>query len=269
MKRNIALLLFCFVPYSVWSVDNLRQMDIRSLAIGGGGATESSLFNPSLVTLSTKKSIHISYVNQYALKELSTIRASFIYPNEQLPMAVDICSFGYDAYRESMIRWSVGKQLNDRWRIGVSIQYSFLQTELVENIPKVLSTDIGALYSPVDKLLIGMLIMNFPSVKLSSYTSEINNFISYSVLLSFQWRVINSLLIVGTTESNREDVLSGSIGIEYAPFNHFHIRVGIKANPVLPTFGIGYRFSRFTLDLTAIYHPMLGLSTGLGFCYSF
>lgn len=269
MKLSIALLLLCLVPCSIQAVDNLRQADMRSLAMGEGGVTESILFNPALVVLSTRKMIHAAYFNRYALKELGTVHAGFIYPNQQLPTAVDICSFGYDEYRESMIRLSVGKRLHDKWGIGVSIQYSFLQTKWMDEVPKALSTDIGLLYCPVDKLLIGMLIMNFPVVKLSRYSTEINEFIDYSVRIGFQWKVINTLLIVGSVESNREDVLTGSMGMEYIPFSHFYLRAGIKANPLLPTFGVGYRFSRFTMDVAAVYHPVLGMSTGLGFSYSF
>ena len=94
-------------------------------------------------------------------------------------------------------------------------------------------------------------------------------FTSYSVQIGFQWEIINRLLIVGTIESNKEHMWMGNAGIEYAPFKNFHIRAGVQTTPLLPTLGIGYRLTGFTVDVATIYHPVLGVSTGLGLSYSF
>ena len=91
----------------------------------------------------------------------------------------------------------------------------------------------------------------------------------YSVQIGFQWEIINRLLIVGTIESNKEHTWMGNAGIEYAPFKNFHIRAGVQTTPLLSTLGIGYRLTGFTVDVATIYHPVLGVSTGLGLSYSF
>ena len=114
-----------------------------------------------------------------------------------------------------------------------------------------------------------MLIMNFPSIGIHKYTTEIKYFTGYSVQIGFQWEIINSLLIVGTIESNKEHTWMGNAGIEYAPFKNFHIRAGVQTTPLLSTLGIGYRLIGFTVDVATIYHPVLGVSTGLGLSYSF
>lgn len=258
-----------FVSVNIHAVDNLRIPDIRSLGMGGNGVTQSVLFNPALVDLHTDKIVHFEYFNRYGVKELGTLGIGFVYPNPLLSVGVDISSFGYDQYRETLFRLSVGKQLNDRWRIGVGFQYKMLQTELSEEVPKQLSTDIGILFTPVDKLLIGMLIMNFPSIDIHKYTTEIKCFTGYSVQIGFQWKIINSLLIVGTFESNKEHTWIGNMGIEYVPFRNFRLRAGVQTAPLLPAVGIGYCLSGFTIDVATVYHPVLGASTGLGLSYSF
>ena len=79
--------------------------------------------------------------------------------------------------------------------------------------------------------------------------------------------IINRLLIVGTIESNKEHMWMGNAGIEYAR-SKLHIRRGTDYS-LLPTLGIGYRLTGFTVDVATIYHPVLGVSTGLGLSYSF
>lgn len=268
MKLLILFLLLGVSP-CLYAVNNLRLPDMRSIGMGECGVTQSFLFNPALISHVRYKSIDINYFNRYGLKELGTINLSFSYPNNYLPIGVTISSFGYDQYRESMFRLFLGKSLNEKWSIGVSIQYSIIQTERMEEYPQYLSTDVGIVYSPVEKLLIGMLIMDFPSVAIKKENIETESFIGYSLQIGFQWEVINNLLIVGNAETNKYTTLTGSAGLEYKLYKHFYVRAGMKATPLLPTMGVGYGFSGFTIDVATVYHTVLGVSTGIGLRYSF
>ena len=241
----------------VHGVDNLRLPDVRSVGMGGNVATQSILFNPALIVDKDKKSIHLEYFTRYMLKELGTMSGSFYYPNQLLSVGVDISVFGFDKYREMMVRVLGGKRLGDQWALGLGVHYSFLQTDLLENTRSRLSTDLGITFSPIDKLLIGMLIMNLPSVSIGDKD------------ISFQWEIINSLLITGSAGTENENLVVGNLGLEYTAFNSFFIRAGIQTAPLLPSLGIGYNFSCFTIDVASIYHPILGMSTGLGLSFSF
>ena len=243
----------------VHGVDNLRLPDVRSVGMGGNVATQSILFNPALIVDKEKKSIHLEYFNRYMLKELGTMSGSFYYPNQLLSVGVDISVFGFDKYREMMVRVLGGKRLGDQWALGLGVHYSFLQTDLLENTRSRLSTDLGITFSPIDKLLIGMLIMNLPSVSIGDKEIQI----------SFQWEIINSLLITGSAGTENENLVVGNFGLEYTAFDSFFIRAGIQTAPLLPSLGISYNFSCFTIDVASIYHPILGMSTGLGLSFSF
>lgn len=268
MKLLILSLLSGVFP-CLYAVNNLRLPDMRSVGMGECGITQSFLFNPALIGRESSKSLDINYFNRYGLKELGVMNLLFSYPATFLPIGVNISSFGYDRYRESMFRIFLGKSLNEKWNIGISIQYSIIQTELTEEYPQYLSTDIGIIYSPVEKLLIGMLIMDLPSVAIKKEDIDTNYFMSYSIQIGFQWEVINSLLIVGNLETNKQTTLTGCTGLEYQLYKQFYVRAGIKATPLLPTIGVGYRFSCFSVDVATVYHPVLGISTGIGLKYSF
>ena len=121
--KSISLFVLFWASINIHAVDNLRIPDIRSLGMGGNGVTQSVLFNPALVALNTDKVLHLEYFNRYGVKELGTVGIGFVYPNPSLSAGVDISSFGYDQYRETLFRLSVGKQLNGRWRIGIGFQY--------------------------------------------------------------------------------------------------------------------------------------------------
>ena len=269
MKFFLILWIAVSTPFYSFASDHFRLPDIRALSIGGNGVTQSVLFNPALVVQQTYKHVSVDYFNKYGLKELGTMGLNFIYPNTFLPIGFQLSSFGYDDYRSTMFRLSVGKALNKRWKVGIAFQCALLQTELIEETPKQFSTDLGILYIPVDNLLIGMLIMNFPTFSMKNQNFDFKSIMDYIVQIGFQWRVINNLLIAGTLENNKYHVLIGNFGIEYTLFDNFHLRVGIQTAPLLPSFGIGYSISAFTLNVATQIHSVLGVSMGIGLSYSF
>ena len=269
--RNLFVIFFfaCVFCGSSKATDNLRIPDIRTLGMGGIGTAHSALFNPALLALRTKRELRIDYYNRYSIKELATISGGLCVPNTILPFGLHITSFGYDAYRESIFRLSAGKQLNETIALGIGLQYGLLQSELFETTASRLSTDIGVAFRIVDNLLITASAINFPSVELNSEDIDSERITSWMVGLGMNWFVLDNLLITGGMMRNEETSFGASIGIEYQPFSDFHLRAGLQSAPFRPSLGIGYRFAMLTADIVMIYHPILGVSTGLGLSYSF
>ncbi len=269
MKRVLCLMLFSSLFFSLAAIDNLRLPDMRSLALGSNGVTQSVFHNPALLALSTGKSFHFDYFNRYGLKELGTMNGSYQQTNRFLPAGIQISTFGYGEYRETMARLLVGKRIARRWTLGIGIQYTWIQT-LLDTYPAArLSTDLGATFLPFDNLLIGMLIRDFPSFTIRKQTSEIKEINSYKAEIGFQWKIINEMLIVGSLGACREVSLSGCLGIEYQVGDAFSFRAGLQTDPFQPTFGVGYRYKAIQIDIAAVYHSVLGISTGAGFTLSF
>ena len=269
MKPILLSLFLGMLTVSVYAVDNLRSPDVRSVGMGGNVVTQSVLFNPALIVQQENKSIHLEYFNKYTLKELSTLSASFHFPNDFLSTGVDISVFGFDAYREVMLRGFVGKRLSERWALGVGVHYSFLQSDLAEDAVKRLSADVGLTFEPVDKLLVGLLIVNLPSVTFGNEELDVDDFNYYLVQVGFQWEIINNLLIVGSVGTDNEHSWIGNIGLEYTAFDSFFIRAGVQTEPLLPSVGVGYNFACFQVDVAAVYHSTLGVSTGVGISFYF
>jgi hypothetical protein len=237
--------------------------------MGGIGTTHSALFNPSLLALRTDSELRLDYYNRYSLKELATISGGLSFRNNLLPIGLHIASFGYDAYRESMFRFSAGKLLNDNLALRISLQYAILKSELFETSAARLSTDIGAAWRVVDNWLITASVINFPSKIITSENIDSERIASWSAELGVNWQIINNLLITGGVVRNGETPLGAGFGIEYQPFTDFQLRAGLRSAPFRPSLGIGYRFSMITADVVMIYHPVLGVSTGVGLSYSF
>ena len=270
MNNRVVISFFCCVICCLSkATDNLRIPDIRTLGMGGIGTAHSVLFNPSLLAVPKESELRIDYYNRYSLKELATVSGGLCFRNNVLPLGLHIASFGYEAYRESMFRFSAGKLLNKNLTLGISLQYALLQSELFETSASRLSADFGVSWQVVDNWLITASVINFPSKILKSENIDSERIASYAIEFGVNWQIFNNLLITGGARRNGETPIGAAFGIEYQPFTDFHLRAGVCSTPFRPSLGIGYRFSKIMADVVMIYHPVLGVSTGLGLSYSF
>lgn len=255
--------------FSLGATNPWRISDMRSGAMGGNGVTLSYLFNPAMLELSTHPILSIDYFNRYAIKELGIVQGSFQYPNPYLSTGVQITSFGYEQHRESLARIAFSKRLNNHWAMGISFQYTWIQSELYEETPSRLSTDIGMVYSPVEKLSIAVSIRDLPSIRLSDKDKNINSFQSYNIDIGIHWQVLNDLLITCYAGIDEEEDVQGGFGLEYQIGDCFFLRGGVQVPPFLPSFGAGFRWRQWGVDLMAVWHTSLGISSGIGLFYSF
>ena len=258
-----------FLGLSANAIDNLRIPDLRTLSIGGGGVTETPLYNPALLATLMQSKLYANYYNRYSVSELATVSGGFYFINNILPAGLEITSFGYDQYRESLFRLSTGKRIAEKWTLGVAFQVTMLQSELFEDNSGRISADIGLSYRPVENVLTGLSLLHIPSVKIGDKNVNNSHIASYSMQLGFNWNVTNLLLITGSLENSKEETITGSFGMEYLPFEDFHLRAGIRTSPLRPSLGVGYRISNIRADVGMVYHSILGVSLGFGLSFSF
>ncbi|MGM9760023.1 MAG: hypothetical protein ACI30I_07925 [Parabacteroides sp.] len=269
MKRLFLLWATWWLSTAAFPADRLSYPDMRMLSVGDCAAI-SAFQNPAMLALSVDKVVHIGCFNRYLLKELSTLGASFLYPDKRLSTGVDIVSFGYDAYRESALRGSLSKQLGKRWALGVAFRYAFVQSELYERTLSALSTDVGISFQLVDNLFIGMLIQNLPSISLAKSITYNQSFDEYLIQVGFHYQLINGLWMVGYAGTTDQTRLSAGWGMEYRAYEQFFFRIGMQTHPFQPTGGIGWRLSRqIGVDLALLYHTTLGVTGGIGLSYYF
>lgn len=251
------------------ATNNIRVGDIRSLALGGSGAAVTWFVNPSLMELSTKRTTGVDYFNRYGIKELGTVQGYFVYPNTFLSAGLQVASFGYDQYRQNMGRILLSKRLNKHWSVGVAFQYDWIHSELYEVVPSRISTDIGIVYKPIENLLMAFTVCNLPSIQTTAKTFKINELETYRIEVGFNWQVLNNVWITSYgAVDEAHDIISG-IGAEYRAFSAVCFRMGVQTEPFLPCIGVGFFLKGFDFNTVAVWHPELGISTGLGLSYSF
>jgi hypothetical protein len=268
-KAILTFLLMLPAITNIVAKDNLRIPDLRTLAMGGGGVTETPLFNPALLAVQDKNKLFTNYYNRYSVSGLATVSGGFYFQNSILPAGLDITSFGYDEYRESLFRLSFGKLLTDRLSLGIAIQYAMLQSELFQESAGRVSADIGLTYRPADNLMFVLSVLNMPSVHVGDINIDNTHIAPYSMQTGFNCSVISGMSITGCLEYGRENGITGAFGVEYTAFNDFSIRAGMNTSPFSPSLGVGYKIYSVRADVGMVFHSVLGTSMGMGIGYFF
>jgi hypothetical protein len=266
IKYILAGLFFCS---NAFAIDNVRVPDLRTLSIGGSGVVETALFNPSLLGIQQESKLYANYYNRYSIGELATVSGGLYYVNDIIPAGFEITSFGYDEYRESLFRLSMGKRIAEKMSVGIAIQYIILQSSLYEETSSRISSDIGLSYLPNENMIVGLSLLHIPSVNIGDKNINNEHIASYSIQLGIQYSFSNSILVSSSLENNKEEDITGSFGLEYLPYDNFKFRAGVRTSPLRPSLGVGYQISSITADLGMIYHSILGVSMGIGISYSF
>jgi hypothetical protein len=270
MKKVVFIFVFTGVAWMSGSaIDNLRIPDLRTLSLGGGGVTETPLYNPALLATLSRHKIYANYYNRYSVNELATMSGGIYFTNNMIPVGIEITSFGYDEYRESLFRLSLGRRIAEKWTIGVATQFMLLQSELFEENSGRISADVGITYQPVDNLLTALSIMHLPSVQIGNENVDNKHIAAYLIQAGFNWKVTSMVLITGSADHSEATPFSGSFGMEYLPFENFKIRAGIRTAPLKPSLGVGYHFSNIRLDVGMLHHSVLGVSMGVGAAFEF
>ncbi|MDR2499087.1 MAG: hypothetical protein LBD28_06570 [Tannerellaceae bacterium] len=269
MKPSLIVFLFLLFSPLVYSTDYLRSGDVRSLALGGNEVIFSAMFNPALTAIAPR-SMQLSYFDRYSVKELGAASGCLYLRHPALSGGLHIASFGYDAWRETMFRLPIAKQLSERLSLGVSVQYAILQTELYEDQPAQLSVDAGMTWAPAEGWMLGLLLMNYPSVTFSATgDGRLQEFMPCRIQLGGQWAANDETLLAATIDCRSFRYIDVHAGIAYRAFERVELRGGIKLASLLPSFGVGYEWEPLAVDMAATYHPVLGFGYGLGMSYNF
>lgn len=262
-KVVVAISMSIMLIEPVKGVDNVRTTDMRCMGMGIKGVTESVYFNPASLGWKEKKECSLAYYNRFMMKGMGTTSFSFLYPNHALNVGIAFSTFGDKLYRDSQFFFSASKRWTSRWSAGINIAYRYLKIEGLEGTPAFLSADFGLSYQPVEKVMVGVSLVNLP--RMSVGNQPFQYFTGYSLHAGCSWKIVPSVKLIMEVENNYETVLQGSMGLQYVPSFFIVLRAGMNTKPLQPYAGIGCRLnSMFTVDAAASYHTVLGVSAGVG-----
>jgi hypothetical protein len=173
-------------------------------------------------------------------------------------------SFGYSAYVRSRAGLAYGMKLGDRFSVGIQLNYHMIRIAEGYGTRRTVTVEAGMLYKVNEHLLLAAHIFNPNNAQLSEYNDEK---IPAALRAGAGYRFSQRLLLSGQISKPSDQDPSVSAGLEYQFPEHLILRCGIHTDAPSASFGFGWDFGKWQLDLASAYHQVLGFSPQLSLVY--
>jgi len=266
------LLFFAFLGISFKSfalyLNDLDGADPYSEAMGDVSIYSVHVDNPSLSALIDCKQLNISYKNHYLTNELNSWRCSFSSPSPWFSTNISLGGYGYERYNCLRIGGSLGKNLSPSFCVGVGTDlYSLYYAGYDESRKNNLTVRIGAAFNRDEKLLLSCWIANPFQTGFYNRHDE-KEMLPMQIYGGFRLSLTEEARWSMEVENSELSLWRVKTGFEYET-KSFAIRCGVFGKPVVPTAGVGFSFSDFSLDVSGQYHNRLGASLCCGLKWNF
>lgn len=183
----------------------------------------------------------------------------FVLPSEKGNFAIQADYFGYKNYNESQLGLAYARSLGSKLDIGIKFNYYSFRIPSYQSSDAV-NFEIGAIAHLTDQLHVGIHMYNPVGGKLSKTENEKLGSI-YKFGLGYE--AGENFIISAEIVKQENFPVNVNAGVQYNFARQFFARMGISSENETPYAGAGVSWNNLRLDLSASYHPQLGLSPGL------
>lgn len=201
---------------------------------------------------------------RFLLEELSLYQLAIALPTASGNFGLKAGYYGFNHYNESQIGFAYGRKLGEKVDIGAQFNYNGVNISGYGNASAI-NFEIGTLLHLTDKLHAGIHAYNPVGGKLGKSQQE--KLVSvYSAGLGYE--ASNNFFVSAELEKEENQPVNINAGIQYKFLPQLMARAGIATASSNAYFGVGIFLKSFRIDVTAGYHPQLGVTPGLLFLFN-
>jgi len=265
----LPLLLFSYLTI-VYSQSPVNQIGGRANGVSGAAVTYKDVWSQyhNQAGLAYLKGINFGFAfqNAFLVKELSTKSVAFALPLKSGVFGLNYYYFGYPKFNENKIGLSFSKLLSKRIALGGQLDYFYTHIDGEYGQKGIAAGELGILAEPIDNLFIGAHVFNLWHSKLSSYEDE---YLPTVFKLGASYLLYDRALLSIEFEKDLELDMIFKTGLELELVKDFYLRAGVATNPTIYSFGFGYSFQSFQLNIAFSKHPILDYSPAVSIIYAF
>lgn len=262
--RNIYLLFLFILINSNLGAQSLRKPVAASyIGLGAYSINHADAFsftaNQAALAQIKNPVIGVYGENRFLLNATNLYSAVVAMPTTQGNFGVQIDYFGFKDYNESQIGIAYARSLGSKLDIGVKFNYYSFRIPAYQSSSAV-NFEIGAIAHLTDKLNAGIHFYNPVGGNLSKTNNEK---LSSIYTFGMGYEASESFLVSAEIEKQEDLPVNINAGVQYNFQKQFFVRAGINAENESPYAGAGVTWKDIRLDVSASYHPQLGISPGL------
>ncbi len=269
IKKIYTLSFLIIISFSLAAQKENSPIGSRSGAMGNASVTLVDLWaahnNQAAMANYDKVAVGVFYENRFITKELGLKCFSLVLPVKKAgAFGLNLSSLGYKLYNESKIGLAYGMAFGKN--ISAGIQLDYIYTHIAENYGNkgVITFEAGIRAQIIKNLIIGAHIFNPIQAKIASYNNERLPLI-FKIGLSYSFS--DKAILAAEVEKDNNFNPMFKAGLEYHIVKPVYLRIGVMTNPFVYSFGAGFEFYHFRIDVSASRHPVLGFSPQASLIY--
>jgi len=269
MKRILLTCIFLSVSIpTIFAWDIAAPVGGKTNSIGNCSVALNEFWschnNPAGFANYNNIAVGLSYENRFLLKELAYKNIGVIIPFNIGVIGITASQFGYNHYNENLLGLGLSRSFGPNLKIGLKLDYIFFKYSTDYAKIQTATFELGLQYHINKSLCLGAYIFNPINVKLKTLNNEK---IPIIMRIGLSYFVKEDFLITAEVEENFENDFSYRFGLEYEIYKKIFVRSGFQLRPEIFTFGFGYDYNWFTIDISAQMNQVLGASLSCSFIY--
>jgi hypothetical protein len=202
---------------------------------------------------------------RFLLSELNYYGLSFALPTQSGNFGINAGYFGFSDYNESQIGLAYARKLGSKVDFGVQFDYNSIQIAGYGRASAV-NFQIGAIMHLSEKLHAGIHIYNPLGGKFGKDSQEK---LAAAYKAGMGYEASDKFFVSAEIQKIENQPVNILAGMQYKFLAQLMARVGINTETSVAYMGLGLQLKSFRVDVTASWHPQLGISSGLLLLYNF
>ncbi len=196
---------------------------------------------------------------RFLLSATNMYSAVVAMPTQNGNFGFQVDYFGYKNYNESQLGITYARKLGAKLDLGIKFNYYSFRIPGYQN-SSTLNFEIGAIAHLTEKLHAGIHFYNPVGGNLSKTDHEkLGSVYKFGI----GYEASDNFLISAEIVKQEDLPINVNAGVQYNFAQQFFARVGIASENESPYAGAGIYWNNLRLDISASYHPQLGISPGL------
>lgn len=262
--RKIFFLYFFLICINFGKAQSVRTpVSAAYIGLGAYSSNQSDVFSISSNQASLsqiKEAVAGVYgERRFLLAETNFFSAVVAVPTKHGNFAFEADYFGFKNYNESQVGIAYARSAGNKLDLGIKFNYYSFRIPGFES-PSTINFEIGAIAHLTEKLNAGIHFYNPVGGQLSKTENDkLGSIYSFGI----GYEVSNNFLISAEIVKQEDLPVNINAGVQYHFAQQFFVRFGIASQNESPFAGAGIAWNQFRIDISASYHPQLGVSPGL------
>lgn len=201
---------------------------------------------------------------RFLLNELNNYTAAFGLSTPSGNFALKAGYYGFSEYNETQIGFAYGRKLGRKMDIGAQFNYNGIRIAGYGN-DAAISFELGTVLHLTDKLHAGIHINNPVGGKFGKDKQEK---LSSLYTVGFGYEASDKFFVSTEIVKEEDQPVNVNAGMQYKFLKQLLARIGMSTATSTGWMGIGLSWKTFRMDVTAAYHPQLGVTPGIMLLFS-